>query len=87
MLTLEGTEYDRFTIDDPEQKALTLDEAVRKAHELRKGDSKNFYRVEIADEASGTFRVKKVDASSLYAAFLGRVAGFLGRNSNRNRQR
>jgi hypothetical protein len=87
MLTLEGTEYDRFRIDDLEQKALTLDEAAKKASELRKGDSKNFYRVEIADEASGTFRVKKVDTSEVYAGFLGRVANIMGRYVFRSRQR
>ncbi|MFZ0393300.1 MAG: hypothetical protein WCF17_11665 [Terracidiphilus sp.] len=87
MPTLEGTDYDRFSIEDMGQQPLTLEEAVRKAKELRQGDPTNFYRVEIADEANMTFKVKKVDASSVYAEFMGRVTNLMGRYVLRSRRK
>lgn len=67
MPTLESLEYERFSYDE---SALTLDEAVKKASDLRKKDSESFYRVEPAGDG---FTVKKVSMSSVYAEFLARA--------------
>ncbi|MGB6742632.1 MAG: hypothetical protein WBE38_03160 [Terracidiphilus sp.] len=79
MPTLEATEYERFNFDEADQHALTLDEAVRKANELRKKDSANYYRIEMADESHMTFTVTKVPVASVYADFMARIAKALGR--------
>jgi hypothetical protein len=69
MPTIEAREYERFSYDDP----LTLDEAVKKASELRRRDSANFYRVENVDEGRNAFTVKKVPVASVYADFIASV--------------
>lgn len=79
MPTLEATEYERFNFDESDRHALTLDDAVKKAKELRKKDSANFYRVELADEGHMSFTVTKVPMSSVYADFMARIAKALGR--------
>jgi hypothetical protein len=79
MPTLEATEYERFNFDESDEHVLTLDEAVKKAKELRKKDSANYYRVELDDESRMSFTVTKVPVASVYADFMARIAKVLGR--------
>jgi len=71
MPTMEMQEYDQFRYDEP---TLTLDEAVKKASELRRKDHEHFYRIEPANDKITTFRVTKISSASVYADFLARVA-------------
>lgn len=84
MPMLEAQEYERFSYDEP---SLTLDEAVRKARELRRKDSANFYRIEHTNEGRTAFRVKRVPAASVYADFKARVMKMMGRHTVRFGQR
>ena len=79
MPTLEATEYERFNFDEADQGALTLDQALKKANDLRKNDTDNFYRIEWADDSHTTFMVKKVPVASVYADFIARVAKAVGK--------
>jgi hypothetical protein len=81
MPTLEAQDYERFSIDDANSQPMSLDEAVTRAGELRKGDSSHFYRVEVIDTASNSFRVDKVSVTSVYADFVGRLARTIGRHA------
>jgi hypothetical protein len=76
MPALEAQDYERFSYDEA---PLTLDEAVKKANDLRRKDSANFYRVEHTDDARTTFTVTKIPVSSVYADFIARVAKVMGR--------
>ncbi|MGB7546234.1 MAG: hypothetical protein WBM14_00660 [Terracidiphilus sp.] len=87
MPTLEATEYERFSFDEAGQNALTLDEAVKKAKDLRKKDAANFYRIEVADESHTTFTVTKVPVASVYADFMARVAKLMGRYALHGRRK
>jgi phosphoenolpyruvate carboxylase len=84
MPTLEAQEYERFRYDEP---TLTLEEAVKKAAELRRKDPANFYRVENADDSRTAFTVAKVPVSTVYADFVARIARVLTRSKRRNRVR
>lgn len=79
MPVLEATEYERFSFHEADRHTFTLDEAVRKAKELRKNDATNFYRIEVADEEQTTFVVTKVPQASVYADFMARMAKLVGR--------
>jgi hypothetical protein len=74
--TLEIQDYEHFRYDE---SPLTLDEAVKKAGELRKKDSENFYRIEPANQDGTTFTVKKVSAASLYAELVARMSKLTAR--------
>lgn len=87
MPALEATEYERFSFDEADQKALTLDEATKKAKDLRKKDAANFYRIEVADESHLTFTVTKVPVASVYADFVARMAKLMGRYVVRTRSK
>jgi hypothetical protein len=69
-----AVEYDHFSYDESSSRPLSLDEAVKKAAELRKADSANFYRVEATDVTATGFRVEKVSVASVYADFVSRFA-------------
>jgi hypothetical protein len=79
MPTLDTLEYERFSLDQADQTPLPLDEAVKKAAELRKSDPANFYRVEYANENHTDFVVLKIEASTVYADFFARMAKLFGR--------
>jgi hypothetical protein len=74
MPTVDSLDYERFTFDEAPSKSLTLDEATKKAADLRKEDDRYFYRVRMVDENSGTFQVEKVAKASAYASFLERLS-------------
>lgn len=76
MPTLEVQEFEHFNYDEP---TLSLDEAVKKAQELRKSGSGNFYRVSPANEKGTAFVVKTIPASTVYGELGARVARVLGR--------
>jgi hypothetical protein len=82
MPVLDSLDYERFSYDDPSAESMSLDEAVKKAKELRKGDSQHFYRIEAIDQDSNSFRVEKVSVASVYAEFLARIAKTMGRYMN-----
>ena len=87
MPTLEAIDYERFSYDSPSDRALTLDEAVKQARDLRQNDKEHFYRVEWANEAHSAFKVTKVPVSSAYAEFLTHVTRLMGRYVPRNWKR
>jgi hypothetical protein len=77
MPTLE-TEYDRFSYGETEP-SLSLDEAVKRASELRQKNPGNFYRICSNDEKLSGFRVKTVSAAEVYSDFIARMAKTLGK--------
>ena len=81
MPTLDATEYERFSYDEPSRAPLSLDEAVKKARELRASDASrnNFYRIEYADDSHMSFQVTTVPAASVYADFTARISQALAR--------
>ena len=79
MPVLETLEYDKFHYDEANQSSLTLDEAVKKASELRRSDQSSFYRIEPVSEADNNFVVTKVPVGSVYTEFVARVTKMLGR--------
>ena len=76
MPTLDATEYERFSYDEA-APSMTLDEAVKKAAELRKADSERFHRIETND--GNTFRVESVSRAEVYANFLARSARMMSK--------
>lgn len=87
MPLLESTDYERFRIDEATNPAMTLDEAVKKAREMRSTDSTkaNFYRVEPIDQNANAFRVETVPVASVYADFVSRIARIMFRYPGRRR--
>ncbi len=85
MPTLESTDYERFSIDEASNPAMTLDEAVKKAREMRIADSSSFYRVEAVDQSANAFRVEKVPVIAAYADFISRIARTMFRYSRPHR--
>ena len=84
MPMLEAQEYEKFRYDEP---TLTLEEATKKAADLRRQDSSNFYRVQNTDESRTAFVVAKIPVSSVYADFLARIAKTLVRSKRRSKTR
>jgi hypothetical protein len=74
MPVLDSTDYERFSYDEPNGSSLTLDDAVKKARELRRADQGNFYRVQVVDQNANSFRVQKVPVGVAYTDFLARLA-------------
>ena len=87
MPTLEAQDYEQFSYDDASQRPLTLDEAVKKAAELRRKDSTNFYRVVFADDSHTSFLIKPEPVASVYADFVARVVKRMGRYVGRTRHK
>ena len=85
MPTLEHTEYERFSYEE-NVASLSLDEAIKRASDLRKADSTHFYRIERVDPTSDAFRVDKVSVASAYAEFMARIASNLGRFARLSRR-
>jgi len=84
MPILETQEYEQFSYDE---QPLTLDEAIKKARDLRRTDPANFYRVKHGNEGRTMFTVKKIPASSVYADFVAKMAKLTGRFSIRTARR
>jgi uncharacterized iron-regulated membrane protein len=87
MPALEATEYERFSLDEADQQALTLDEAVRRAKDLRKKDPANFYRIEVADDRQMTFTIREVPVASVYTDFMAKILKLMGRNRSHVRRK
>jgi hypothetical protein len=85
MPTLDSIDYERFSIDEASNPAMTLDEAVRKAREMRASDTTCFYRVEAIDQSANSFRVEKVPIAAAYADFISRIARTMFRYSRPHR--
>ena len=87
MPTLETLDYERFSYDEANQQPLSLDEAIKKASELRRSDKSHFYRIEFADDSNSNFRINKVAVSSVYSDFLSRVTKLIGRYQFRSQHK
>jgi hypothetical protein len=74
MPTLESIEYERFDYDESPAKSLSLDEAVKEAANLRRGDKQNFYRVRPVDDNMTGFKIEKVSAASVYLDYMNRIS-------------
>lgn len=72
MQTFESTDYERFSYDEGES-TLTLEQAIKKAADLRRGDAEHFYRVKARDQNANEFHVEKVPKTSAYTEFLSRL--------------
>jgi shikimate 5-dehydrogenase len=85
----ETTDYDRFGYKHFDEQPLSLEEAVKKAQDLRSRDQHNVYRVMPLDEEMMQFCVEKVGKSELYADLLSRFVkawtDFIVRSSRRLR--
>jgi hypothetical protein len=84
MPTLEAQDYERFSFDE---HPLTLDEAIKKANELRRKDSANFYRIEHTNEDRTAFAVTKVPVASVYADFIAKALKMMRRRTIRFQSR
>jgi hypothetical protein len=69
MPTIDATEYERFSYDEA-TPSMTLEEAEKKASELRKADPSRFHRIEATGD--NTFRVDSVSKAEAYEDFLAR---------------
>ncbi len=81
MPVLDSTDYERFSYHEPSSQGLTLEEAIKKAKELRRADQSNFYRVEVVDPNANAFRIEAVPVSAAYAELMARMAKTLARYS------
>jgi hypothetical protein len=78
MPTLDALDYERFSYDEANQQSLTLEEAVKKAADLRRRDS---------NESHTNFTVTKVPTAAVYADFIARVVKKMGRYVLRTQSR
>lgn len=85
MPTLEAVEYEHFDFSEPDVRPLGLDEAIRRATELKAKESRKFYRVEPVNASGTGFRVKEVSSGQLYAEFMERISHTMGRYMRRRR--
>jgi hypothetical protein len=83
MPTLEAQDYEYFSYDE---SPLSLDEAIKKASELRRADAENFYRIRPANDKNTSFVVLKVPVASVYAELAARVSNMARRFSFHTRR-
>ena len=67
-------DYDLFAYEDYAAPVLSLEDAIKKANELRAEDPRNFYRVFPVDSEMTAFRVEKVSKEEVYTKFWTRFA-------------
>jgi len=72
-------------MDEASNPAMTLDQAIKNAREMRAGDSANFYRIEAIDQNTNSFRVDKVPATIVYADLVSRMVKRMFRYSRPHR--
>ena len=79
MPMLEALDYEHFSYNEATEQSLSLDDAVKKAAELRRADPTYCYRISAVDDSFNVFIVKKVPVASVYAEFIARVTKTMGR--------
>jgi hypothetical protein len=82
---IESTDYELFDYSSPDDAPLPLDEAMRKASQLRAAGNAVFYRVVPVDSEMAGFRVVKVTPEEVRAGFYGKVASFRAKWMSQNR--
>jgi len=65
--TIDATDYDLFDYQNYDQEPLSLEEASRKASEMRRKDTQNVYRILPADHDMNGFYVTSVPVEVLRA--------------------
>jgi hypothetical protein len=78
-MPLESIDYDVFDYKSDGERSLSLEEAIRKADELRRSNSRNFYRVNPIDSSMSGFRVDEVPKQRAYAEALARWSNLLNK--------
>lgn len=76
---MESTDYDVFEYKHFDEQGLALEEAVKKASQLRSSDATHFHRIIPTDSDMTSFRVESVSRDSVYSELLNRWAELLNR--------
>lgn len=71
--TTDAPEYDLFDYNGYDQTPLSLEDAIKKASELRHNDPGKVHRVVPADRTISTFYVDSIPAAEVYADLLSRL--------------
>jgi len=72
-------EYDVFQYKHFDEPVLSLDEATKKAAELRQSDSQHVYRVVASDPTLSGFIIEKLSLQEAYGDALARIMGHMYR--------
>jgi hypothetical protein len=67
-------DYESFDYKHFDEEPLKLDEAAKKAAELRRQDLRNVYRIVPTDSEMNGFRVEKTPREQLFVDFLSVIA-------------
>jgi len=86
-MPVESPEYDTFDYKHFDEPALSLEEATKKAHELRVTDAGNFHRIVPKDSEMTVFGVETVPIGNVYAELLNRWTVLLNRFATRSMKR
>lgn len=84
---METIEYDTFDYKHFDESPLSLEEAARKASDLREEDPTRFHRIVSIDKGLSGFRVESVSKRAVYAEVLGRWASFATKFASRSPKR
>lgn len=87
MADLETLEYEGFEYKHFDEPALSLEEAVKKASQLRSSDTQNFYRIKPVDSKGLMFRVESRSKQRVYAERVNRWRGLLNQFATRLSER
>jgi hypothetical protein len=87
MTELESVDYDTFDYKHFDEPALSLDEAVRKASQLRSSDTAHIYRIVPVDPKMTAFRVESHSLEKVYAEVLSRWNALFTKFAFRFRER
>jgi hypothetical protein len=73
--TTDAPEYEQFDYKDYDQTPLSLEDAIKRASELRRDDPSRIHRVVPADRNTVTFHVDSTAAVEVYADLISRITG------------
>jgi len=76
---MESTDYDLFEYRHADEPALALDEAVKRAAQLRSSDAAHFHRIVPVDSDMTSFRVESISRAAVYSELLSRWSELLNR--------
>ena len=79
MAQLESVEYDTFDYKTIDEAPLSLEDAVKKAAQLRTSDTSHFHRIVPTDPSMISFRVDSIPREAVYSEYLSRWTGLLHR--------
>jgi len=71
--TTDAPEYDLFDYKDYDQAPLSLEDAMKKASDLRRKDPNQIHRIVPADRGITTFQIDSVPAAEAYADLLSKL--------------